>query len=376
MDVASNAIQDTMRPPIASVIVLSWNGLEHLEICLSSLRAQTFPDREIILVDNGSTDGSKEWVEARFPGVRVARLEQNRGVPGGLNFGIAQARGRFIALLNNDVEAHPEWLGESIRALEQHPEAGFTATRIRLFGERDRLDTTGDLYFREGFPGKRGWLQQDGPDFDEPSWVFGSCGAAAVYRRELFDAIGNFDEDFQASMEDLDLSFRAQLCGFKCRYVPTAILYHKIGATVGVGFAQSAQQLRMHRNLWLLRIKNLPGALWLRYLPRMLMGEAAVLVRAVITGRFGVMMRARLQVLQRLRATLAKRRDIQARRMISTRELDAIIAHHWFDERRKEKHMETEWRRQSLARAACRNRFGPPTGNPHKHRQSEQAVKR
>lgn len=330
--------------PVASMVVLSWNGLEHLEVCLSSLSAQTFRDREIVLADNGSTDGTKAWVEARFPEVRVARLEQNRGVPGGVNFGLAQARGRFIALLNNDIEADPRWLAESIRALEEHPEAGFTATRIRLFSMRDRLDTTGDLYFREGFPAKRGWLHHDGPDFDEPGWVFGSCAAATVYRRELFDAVGYFDEDFQANMEDLDLSFRAQLQGFKCRYVPTAILYHKMGATVGTGFAKSGSQLRMHRNLWFLRIKNLPSALWLRYLPLMIIGEAAVMIRAAMTGRFGVMMRARVEVLRRLRSILAKRRDIQSRRTISARDLDAIINRHWFDQRRLEKRLEAEVR--------------------------------
>jgi len=177
-----------------------------------------------------------------------------------------------------------------------------------------------------------------------PGWVFGACAAAAVYRRELFDAVGNLDEEFQATMEDLDLSFRAQLQGFKCRYVPTAILYHKLGATIGVGFAQHAQQLRMHRNLWLLRIKNLPGALWLRYLPQMLVGEAAILVRAAATGRLSVAMRARLEVLQRLNTTLTKRRAIQARRVISVRELDAIIARDWFVQRRTEKRLEAEVR--------------------------------
>jgi GT2 family glycosyltransferase len=145
-------------------------------------------------------------------------------------------------------------------------------------------------------------------------------------------------------MEDLDLSFRAQLQGFKCRYVPTAILYHKMGATVGTGFAQSGSQLRMHRNLWFLRLKNLPGALWLRYLPLMIMGEFAVMVRAVMTGRVGVMMRARVEVLKRLRSTLAKRRKIQAGRTISSRELDAMIARHWFDQRRLEKRLEAEVR--------------------------------
>ena len=333
-----------MTAPAASVVVLSWNGLEHLEVCLSSVCAQTYRDREIILVDNGSTDGTQPWVEERFPEVRVARLEKNRGVPGGVNYGIAQCRGRFIAILNNDIEVVPEWLGESIRALEQHPEAGFTSSRIRLFYQRDRLDTAGEIYFREGFPAKRGFLYRDGPDFDEPAWVFGACAAAAVYRRELFDAVGHFDEEFQASLEDLDLSFRAQLQGFKCRYVPTAVIYHKVGATLGFGMVQSSVHLRVHRNLWLLRIKNLPGALWLRYLPRMLVGEAAVLARAAATGHFGVLMRARLQVLQRLKATLKKRREVQARRTISARELDAIISRHWFGQRRDEKQHEAEAR--------------------------------
>jgi GT2 family glycosyltransferase len=261
-----------------------------------------------------------------------------------VNFGIGEARGRFIAILNNDIEADSRWLAESVRALEEHPEAGFTATRIRLFYQRDRLDTAGDLFFREGFAAKRGWLHKDGPEFDEPAWVFGACAAGALYRRELFDAVGTFDETFQASLEDLDLSFRAQLQGFKCRYVPTAILYHKMGATLGVGFAQSSQQLRMHRNLWLLRIKNLPGALWLRYLPRMLAGEAVVLIRALRTGRFGVAFRARVEVLRRLRGALAQRRAVQARRTIRARELDAIISRNWFAQRLLEKRLEAEVR--------------------------------
>jgi GT2 family glycosyltransferase len=145
-------------------------------------------------------------------------------------------------------------------------------------------------------------------------------------------------------MEDLDLSFRAQLQGFRCRYVPTAIMYHKLGSTVGVGFANSNQQLRMHRNLWLLRIKNLPGSLWLRYFPLMLLGEGVLLARAVATGRFGVVMRARLQVLKHLGSTLKKRRRIQARRVISPRDLDAIMARHWFGQRRQEKLLEAEVR--------------------------------
>ena len=304
VDARQTRLEDNEEPriarmPSASVVVLSYDGLEHLELCLSSVCNQSYTDREIILVDNGSTDGTEAWVNERFPEVRVARMRVNRGVPAGLNLGISQARGKFIGILNNDIELDPEWLSESIRALNEHSDAGFTATRIRLFDRRDCLDTAGDLYFRAGFPAKRGWLQSDGPKFDERVWVFGACAAAAVYRREIFDEIGEFDEDFYAVLEDLDLSFRAQLRGFKCLYVPTAIIYHKLGATLGSGASNPEHHMRMHRNIWLVRIKNLPGELWLRYLPYILMGEFAVLARSVLSGRIGLLARARLQVLQR-----------------------------------------------------------------------------
>ena len=331
-----------MRPPTASIVVLSYNGLEHLEVCLSSVCEQSYSDREIILLDNGSTDGTESWVKVRFPEVRVVRLEVNCGVPAGLNAGVSHAQGKFIAILNNDIELDHEWLAESIRALDKHPDAGFTATRIRLFYQRDRLDTAGDLFFRAGFPAKRGWLHRDGPEFDKPTWVFGACAAAAVYRREVFNEIGAFDEDFQAVLEDLDLSFRAQLRGFKCLYVPTAIIYHKLGATLGSGATNREHHLRMHRNIWLVRIKNLPAVLWLRYLPHMLIGELAVLFQSLRSGRFGVLARARLQVLQRLGSTMEKRRRIQSLRTVSAAELDAIISRNWIAHRLGEKRLEAE----------------------------------
>lgn len=331
-----------MNGPSVSLVVLSWNGMEHLDLCLSSLSRQTYTDCEIVLVDNGSTDGSREWVEARYPRVRIERTEQNLGVPGGVNYGLARARGRYVAILNNDIEAEPQWLAESVRALEQYPEAGFTASRVRLFYQRDRLDTAGDLYFRAGYPAKRGWLRRDGPEFDEPRWVFGACAVAALYRRELLDSVGFMDEEFESALEDLDLSFRAQLQGYKCRYVPAAIIYHKLGATVGKGLSNPRHQLRFHRNIWLVRIKNLPTLFWIRYLPQMLVAELAVLYRASRSGRLKVLLQARREVLQQLGHTLAKRREIQARRTVSNRDLHAVIEHGWLAYRASEKRLEAE----------------------------------
>lgn len=331
-----------MSDPGVSLVVLSWNGMEHLDLCLSSLSNQTYKDFEIVLVDNGSTDGSKEWVEAHYPTVRIERTEQNLGVPGGVNYGLARAQGRYVAILNNDLEAEPQWLAESVRALEQFPEAGFTASRVRLFYRRDRLDTAGDIYFSAGYPAKRGWLHRDGPEFDEPRWVFGACAVAALYRRELLESVGFMDEEFESALEDLDLSFRAQLQGYKCRYVPSAIIYHKLGATVGKGLTSPKHQLRFHRNIWLVRIKNLPTSLWFRYLPQMLIAELAVLYRASRSGRLKVLLQARREVWQQLGRTLAKRREIQARRTVAIGDLHAVIESGWLAYRMREKQLEAE----------------------------------
>lgn len=324
-------------PPLASIVVLSWNGLEHLDTCLGSLCRQTLADVELILVDNGSTDGTAEYVRERFPNVRIERLERNAGVPGGMNHGLRAARGAFVGMLNNDTEIDPRWAEACVTALRDHPEAGAIASRIRLFWRRTHLDTAGDLFFRAGMVGKRGWLEADGADFDRPAWVFSACAGAAFYRREALDAAGLFDEDYEACIEDVDLSFRIQLAGWRCLYVPEAIVYHKLGATVGQGLVRPEHQLRMHRNLWYTRIKDLPGRLWLRYLPDMLLAEALVLAASARSGRLGVALRARGQVLRALPSLLRKRRSIQSRRRATPGEIDAQIERGWIARRRADK---------------------------------------
>ena len=327
-------------PPLASIVVLSWNGLQHLDTCLGSLCRQTLSDVELILVDNGSTDGTAEYVREHFPNVRIERVENNLGVPGGMNHGIRAARGTFIGILNNDTEIDPGWAEACVSALRNHPEAGAIASRVRLFWRRTHLDTAGDVFFSAGMVGKRGWLEADGPPFDHPAWVFSACAGTAFYRRQALDAAGLFDEDFEACIEDVDLSFRIQLAGWRCLYVPEAIVYHKLGATVGQGLARPEHQLRMHRNLWYMRIKDLPGSLWLRHLPEMLLAEALVLAASLRSGRIGVALRARGQVLRALPALLRKRRMIQRRRRAAPADIDAQIERGWIAHRRAEKRRE------------------------------------
>ena len=331
-----------MIQDLASVIVLNWNGRQHLQRCLSSLGSQRYQPCEIILVDNGSSDGSADYVEAEFPSVRVIRLQTNTGFCAGNNLGIRESRGEYVALINNDTEADPAWLAESIEALGANPEAGFTACRIRLFGDRSRLDTAGDLFFSSGYPGKRGSLRHDGPEFDRNEWVFGASAAAAVYRRSMLDAIGLLDEDFFNNMEDVDLSFRAQLNGYRCLYVSSAIVYHKVGATLGTPTNSAGNQYQAHRNHWYVLIKNLPPSLWLRYLGDILGAEALVFVSAIRNGRQDVFLRARADVFRALPLLLTKRKQIQQTRCVPPSYIDSIIRKGWYVHRLAERREERQ----------------------------------
>jgi GT2 family glycosyltransferase len=328
--------------PSASVVVLNWNGRQHLDACLSSLCRQTYTDREIILLDNGSTDGSPDYVRSTFPDVEVVHLEENVGPVAGLNACVRHARGTFIGLMNNDTEVDPTWLSESVNALLSNPEAGFTATRMRLYYRRTVLDTAGDLLFRSGCPAKRGRHHLDGPEYDEDAWIFGACAGAAVYRRTVFEDVGLFDEDFAGALDDLDLSFRAQLMGYRCRYVASAIVYHKVGATEGSILNTSQLHYRVHRNRWFSLIKNLPTSLWPRYLGQILLAEAMMLAGAARHRRIGLFLRARVDVLRHLPGLLAKRHRIQGRRRVTAAYIDSLISHNWLA------HLKAEKQRESL----------------------------
>lgn len=219
---------------LISVVIPNWNGAHHLRVCLTALRRQTLPPFEVILVDNASHDESRRLVAEEFPEVRLLPLPANRRFAGACNVGIRAANpaAEAIALLNNDTEADAGWLEHVARCFAAHPDAGFVASKLRLFDRRDHLHSAGDFYSVRGVPGNRGVWQRDEGQFDV-EYVFGACGAAAVYRRRMLDAIGLLDERFEFSCEDVDLSWRAQLAGYRCAFAHEAIVYHKVSATGG-----------------------------------------------------------------------------------------------------------------------------------------------
>jgi GT2 family glycosyltransferase len=298
-------------------VIPNWNGERFLKACLSSLREQSFEDFETILVDNASTDGSLQLVERDFPEVRVISLRENRGFSAAVNAGIRSSGTEFVALLNNDTQVDPGWLKALVQAAERHPEAGLFASKLVDFYDHRVLDGAGDALRRSGLPYRLGHQEIDHGQFDSPVYVFGACAAAALYRRSLFEEIGPFDEDFFAYCEDGDVSFRAQLAGYRCLYVPGAVVYHVGSASTGGKRSPTATRLGTQNGVNLL-VKNLPASLAWRLLPSILAGQFS---RALITALSPGGLRACLSGLtgawRLLPRMLKKRKAIQERRRVS-----------------------------------------------------------
>ena len=311
--------------PRVTVVIPNWNGERFLNLCLVSLRRQSFEHFETILVDNGSTDASVDFTRRNFPEVRLIPLGENRGFSAAVNAGIRASEAEYIALLNNDTEADPGWLEALVRAAESYPEAGLFASKLVDFQDRRLLDGAGDALRQSGLPYRVGHRELDRGQFDEPAFVFSACAAAALYRRALFEEIGLFDEDFFAYCEDGDVGFRAQLAGHRCLYVPGAVVYHMGSASTGGKRSPTATRLGTQNGVNLL-VKNLPTALVWRSLPSLLAGQ---LSRVAITSLSSAGLRAHLggfagawRLLPRM---LKKRKEIQNRRRVSNDYLRQLL---------------------------------------------------
>jgi GT2 family glycosyltransferase len=221
----------------ASVIIPNWNGLRLLRPCLDALAQQTCRDVEVLVVDNASTDGSVEVVRREYGWVRLLAETRNHGYAVGCNLGMAAARSNVLVLLNNDTVVEPDWLAELLAALDRHPEAGAAASRIMIHSQPGILHSAGDVYGRDGVPDSRGVWQPYGPPYDVEALIFGGCGAAVAYRREMIDQIGPLEGRFFMWCEDVDLAWRAQLAGWRCVYAPRAVVHHHLSATGGGALA-------------------------------------------------------------------------------------------------------------------------------------------
>jgi GT2 family glycosyltransferase len=319
----SSAARDGAAP-LVSVIIPNWNGAAHLPTCLESLRRQRMGVFETIVVDNASSDDSLALLARDYPEVETLALSTNRGFAGACNVGMRAARGTFLALLNNDTEVEPDWLAAVVDAFRRHPEAGMVASKMLLFDRRDTFHTAGDFYRVDGIPGNRGVWQKDVGQYDEEEYVFSACGGSAAYRREMLDQVGLLDEDFFYSCEDIDLAWRAQLAGWRCVYVPQAVVYHKLSATGGGTTASFYDG----RNTIYVLAKDYPGDLWRRHWSAIVRAQMRIVGEALRSWR-GEAARARLiGVLAGLGGSsrmVRKRSQVHQQRTVDRAYLESIL---------------------------------------------------
>jgi GT2 family glycosyltransferase len=314
---------------MVSVIVVNWNGKELLTDCLASLRAQTLPGVELIVVDNGSTDGSAEFVRQSFPDFKLIQLDENLGFAGGNNAGIRQACGEWIALINNDAVAEPDWLECLYRAVRGNEQVGSAASRVVLTS--GALDSPGEELTIAGVPYKRGHGKAPGGIFLKPAEVFGASGCGVLLRRSMLDRIGLLDEDFFCIYEDGDLNFRARLAGFHCIYVPEAVILHRLHGTLGR--LSKTYVFYGQRNMEYLYFKNMPGRLFWRYLPVHLLSNILGFGYFILRGRPFQFIRAKLAFILNIRRVLHKRREVQKLRTVDDQTIESTFDRRWLQPR-------------------------------------------
>ena len=327
----------TAVPPEISVVIVTWNGRHYLEECLTAALAQSGVTAEIILVDNGSSDGTAEFVRARFPQVRLVSLSENRGFAGGSNAGASAARGELLAFLNNDAIPNTTWL-RSLRDGIDAPSGFLLATSLVVFvHDASIVDSAGDGLFRAGgaFKHHHGAAAAAAGTSRE---VFGVCGAACLISRRLFEELGGFDEDFFASHEDVDLSYRARLRGYRCRYVADAVVRHHGSGTLGRVSAFAV--FHGQRNLEWTYLKNTPASLLARTLIGHLAYDAASAAYFARVGLLGTFVKAKIAAFRGLPGVLKKRAAVQRSRVVPTSAIEQHLERRWFTAKVREKHFD------------------------------------
>jgi N-acetylglucosaminyl-diphospho-decaprenol L-rhamnosyltransferase len=321
--------------PLISVVVLNYNGRAWLGPCLTALSTQSrAPEFEIVLADNGSTDGSIDFVRERFPMVTVVENGGNLGFAGGNNAGARAARGSLLAFLNNDTVPAPNWLARLHGVYAALAGPALVTSRIVWLDRPDVIDSAGDGYLRAGGAFKHGHGARVATMVGSRE-VFGACGAAFMIDREFFERLGGFDEDFFMVYEDVDLSYRARLAGARCFFASDAIVRHAGSATLGPRSA--AGVFYGQRNLEWTWIKNTPRGLLLRTLPAHAIYSIAGIVHYVVKGRGTAAIGGKLSALLGLPRVLAERRALQSARTVDTAAIERVLTRGWIALKRAEK---------------------------------------
>jgi GT2 family glycosyltransferase len=328
--------------PAISVIILNYDGRDWLPDCLDALAAQQdAPDSETLIVDNGSRDDSVDLVRTRYPRVRVIETGTNLGFAAGNNAGARDARGAWLAFLNNDTIADRAWLSELTREAAAHPECALITSRLVYMHDASIVDSAGDGYLRAGGAFKHGHGAAASA-FAASREVFGACGGAFMIRRDAFEALGGFDPRFFMVYEDVDLSYRARLRGMRVWYAANAVVRHAGSGSLGTVTARAV--FYGQRNLEWTWIKNTPRSLLLRTAVSHAIYSLTGIAHYIRIGRGGAALGGKWAALRALPQVLADRRRIQASRTAAPSDIIRHMEPDWIAAKRREKTFDTSRR--------------------------------
>lgn len=307
------------------VVVVNWNSFDVLRRCLSALKSQTVPPRVTVVIDNNSTDAPSELTCDAPENTHYVRLDRNTGFAHANNYAAARLKQcDWIALINPDAFPEPEWLERLVDAAARKPEFAYFASMTIIADEPEYLDGAGDVYHISGIGWRRGYERHIASADIKEEEVFAPCAAAAMYRRDAWEDVGGFDEDFFCYFEDVDLAFRMRLMGYRCLFVPSAVAYH-IGSITSGGQQSDFSVYYGHRNLVWTYIKDMPGyAFWL-FLPLHLAMNVITVGWFVAAGRWRIILRAKWDALKGIKQVWRKRRSIQARRKASVAQVIRLM---------------------------------------------------
>ena len=318
---------DSHDTPVVTVVVLNWNGKNLLRECLERLKDQTYRDFSVVVVDNGSVDGSVDWLKLRFPDIHVIALDKNYGFCLANNIALQEIDSEYVALLNNDAMAQKDWLARLVTAMAENPSAGFATSKFLFYDQPNIIDRAGDGYTLAGVATLRG-RGENVSRYDRTEWIFGACGGASIYRMRMLKEIGYFDSDFFLIHEDVDLSFRAQLRGYRCLYVHDAVVRHRASSTIKHDSPVSVYY--GHRNLEWVYLKNMPTGLIKKTLILHMVYVLASFGFFLIRGQIRPFLRAKRDALKGWRRMIRLRRGIQNEKAVSDRYLWELFEKEFF----------------------------------------------
>jgi GT2 family glycosyltransferase len=314
-----------------SIVVLTWHSRQFLPDCIASVGKQTYPALELIVMDNASRDGSAAWLREHHPLVKVIRNPTNLGFAGAHNLGIRQTQGAYYLPLNPDVRLAPEYVEKLVTALEADAWCGMAQGKLlqaSVSTTAPAFDSTGIVITKTRRNRDRAFGELDHGQHDEPEFIFGAAGAAPLYRRRMLEDIRfddeYFDEVFFAYREEVDLAWRAQWRGWRCRYVPSAVAYHARRYSPDTRRDQPARLRQLqYRNRYLMLIKNASLQNLLLHAPYVAASELLALAYVLVAER--QLLPCYCEVAGLLRAMLRKRK-----RIMSTRRVSALQMRRWF----------------------------------------------